>query len=106
MFEKKFRVRISLYSRDYYTVEYAHYRFIPFYTPLCFWFEQTLTGGTECWSTRLFKVKEAEEVANNIRSIEDVSEYHKPEHIKRNDFYARKNEYYKNQVPYKSKQIL
>lgn len=106
MFEKKLKVRISHFGRDYYTVDYTYYRFIPWYNSIMYWFDQGPTGGTEGWSTDLFKLKDAETFASSLKSIEDVNEYYRKEHIKRSEFYKRKNDYYNTNVPYKSKQIL
>jgi hypothetical protein len=106
MFEKKFRVRICHYARDYYTVEYSYNRFIPWYNSIMYWFDCGMTGGLECWSLGLFKIDKAEEFASNLKSIEDVNEYHRKENIKRTEFYKKKNKFQKNNIPYKSKQIL
>lgn len=103
MFKKKFKVRVSHFGQGRYSVEYAHYRFIPVWYELCFWFEQTLTGGTECWTTDLFSYQEAEELAKSLKSIDDVKEWYKPDEAKEADFYKRKKEYYKENVPYDTK---
>ena len=107
MFEKKFRVRISYFGRDNYTVDYAHYRFIPWYSSICFWFDACgVNSDLECWSTKLFKINEAEEFADNLKSIEDVYAYYRKEDIEQTEFYKKKNEFQKNNIPYKSKQII
>lgn len=105
LFDKKFKVKVTYFGSGKYEVNYAHYRFIPIYYTLCFWFEQTLTGGTECWSGRLMNIKEAERVAKSLKSIEDVREWYKPYEEKERTFYKRKTEYYKKNVPYRSKQF-
>lgn len=105
MFKKKFKVRVSHFSGDKYTVEYCHYRFIPIWHPLLFWFEQTLTGGTECWSMKLFYVKDAEQLASQIKSIEDVKNWYKKDEEREREFYREKQEYYKKNVPYKRNEI-
>jgi hypothetical protein len=106
MFEKKFRVRISHFAEDKYTVDYTYYRFIPIYKSINFWFDCGMRGNLESWSTDLFEIKEAEEFAANLKSIEDVNEYYRKENIKRTEFYKKKNEFQKYNIPYKSKQIL
>ena len=106
MFEKKFRVRISHYAENKYAVQYSNYRFIPIYNSMLFWFDLGFTGNCECWSLGLFEIKEAEEFASTLKSIEDVNEYYRKENIKRTEFYKKKNEFQKNNIPYKSKQIL
>lgn len=103
MFKKKFKVRVRYFGKDKYTVEFAHYYFIPFYHPLCFWFQQSLTGGTECWSTRLMDFKSAEELAKSLKSIEDVKKWYEKDEEKEKAFYKDKEEYYKKNVPYDTK---
>lgn len=96
LFNKKFKVKITHCGEDKYQVKYAHYRFIPIWHTLRFWFEQTLTGGTECWSTMLFKIEEAERVAKKIKNIADVREWYKPHKERETFFYKRKAEYNSN----------
>lgn len=105
IFNKKFKVKVVLFSGDRYQVKYTNYRFIPIWYPLCFWFEQTLTGGNECWTTDLFKVEEAERIAKKLKTIEDVAEWYKPDEEKRIIFYKRQTEHYKKAVPYNSKEF-
>jgi hypothetical protein len=102
---KKFKVKVTYFGDGRYQVKYAHYRFIPTYHTLCFWFEQTLTGGTECWSDRLMRIEEAERVAESLKSINDVREWYKPYKKEEISFYKRQAEYYKKNVPYSSKQF-
>ena len=89
--------------KDKYEVQFAYYYFIPSFNSLCFWFEQTLTGGTECWSTRLMDYKNAEELAKSLKSIEDVRNWYKKYEEKEKNFYIRKKEYYNKNVPYNTK---
>ncbi len=103
MFEKKFKVRVKHFSQDYYQVEYAYYRIFPDYKSLNFWFDQGVTGSTECWSTKLFKYNEAEELAKTLKTYDDVLNWYKPWEEERTDFYKRKREYYKKNVPYTTK---
>jgi len=105
LFSKKFKTRVVHFSRDRYTVEYASYRFIPIWHTLKFWFEQSLTGGTECWSTELLKVEDAENLARRLRSIEDVIEWYKPDEEREKLFYIKKKEYYEKAVPYSSREF-
>jgi hypothetical protein len=93
LFQKKFKVRVNYFAEDKYTVDWANYRFFPIWYSLCFWFEQTLTGGTECWSTNLFQIKDAEKLANTLKSRADIRRYYEPEENKEKDFYKRQNEY-------------
>lgn len=105
IFNKKFKVRVNYFGSGKYQVQYANYRLIPTWYTLCFWFEQTLTGGTECWCNRLMDIEEAEKTAKSLKSIEDVREWHKPDEERRKIFYERKAEYYKKAVPYQTKQF-
>lgn len=103
LFDKKFKVRVRLLAQDRYMVQYTHYRFIPIWHSLCFWFEQTLTGGTQCWSTELFSYQEAEDLAKKLKSIEDVRKWYEKDEAKEKDFYKRRKEYYAKNVPYDTK---
>lgn len=104
MFQKKFKTRVRHYRNDNYVVEYAYYCILPiWWNALCFWFEQGLTGDIERWSTNLLKFAEAEKLAMSLKSIEDVREYYKADKEKERDFYKRKKEYHKKNVPYKVK---
>jgi hypothetical protein len=105
LFNKKFKTRVVHFCRDLYTVEYASYRLIPIWHTLKFWFEQSLTGGTERWSTELLKVEDAENLAKSLRSIEDVIEWYKPHVLREKLFYVEKKEYYEKAVPYSSKEF-
>jgi hypothetical protein len=100
---KKFKVRVRYFSSGKYTVQYAHYYFIPNYHSLLFWFEQSLTSGTECWSTRLMDVKSAENLAKTLKSIEDIEKWYEKDELKAKDFRKRKKEYYEKNVPYNTK---
>ena len=103
MFNKKFKVRVRYFAKDKYEVQFAHYFFIPIYHSLCFWFEQTLTGGTQCWSTRLMDYQSAEDLAKSLKSIDDVRKWYEKEEAKEKDFYKRQKEYYAKNVPYDTK---
>ena len=56
IFKKKFKVKVSYFAEGRYSVKYAHYRLIPIYHALHFWFEQSLTINTEKRSIDLFRV--------------------------------------------------
>lgn len=90
---KKFKVRVRHFSQDKYVVEYAYYYIIPIYRPLCFWFEQSVMAGTECWSENLMDFKAAKELSEKLNSIEDIVAWHEKEKKKEKDFYRRKKEY-------------
>ena len=105
MFTKKFKVRVKSFSGDKYVVQYAYYRVLPVYTSLSFWFSQTLTGGTECWSINMWAYEQAEKVAEGLTCMVDVQAYYKPYEEERTAFMNAKKKYYEKHVPYASKQI-
>lgn len=105
LFDKKFKVKVKYFGKGKYQVKYASYRLIPIYHVLCFWFEQSLTSDTECWSTKLLGIEKAEELAKSLKTIEDIRAWYKPHEHKERSFYRRQAEYYKKNVPYRSKQF-
>jgi hypothetical protein len=104
MLNKKFKVRVRRFiTKDKYEVQFAHYYFIPIYHSLCFWFEQAVTSGTECWSTKLMNWQTAEDLAKTLHSIEDIEKWYEKDEAKEQDFYIRKKEYYTKNAPYDKK---
>ncbi len=101
--KKKFKVRISHFKHEYYTIDYTEHYLFPSWKSLYFWFDQTLTSGTECWSLNLFTVKEAEDLVSKINNMNDIDQYYKIETEKMNKFKAKQREYYEKNVPYKNK---
>lgn len=97
---KRFKVKIIRFSRNKYQVKFAYYWLVPKFKSLNFWFEQTLTDDTECWSTKLFNLEDAEQLVENLKSISDVKEWYKPYEKKRDVFYERQAEYYKKNGDY------
>lgn len=104
MFKKKFKVRIESFGRFSYTVEYAHYRFIPNYHPFCKWKGFCPTLGSD-WTEILFNAKEAEDFAKTIKSIEDVKKFYEEDEKRRSQYLRLDREQELNR-PYKRKQIL
>lgn len=103
MFKKKFKVRVRHFYQDKYEVQFAHYHIIPIYHSLCFWFEQSLTSNTECWTIKLFDYQSAEKFAKSLKSIDDVRKWYEKDEEKEKSFYIRKKEYYEKNVPYRTK---
>lgn len=102
--KKKFITKVAYFGEGKYTVSYCNYYLIPFwYKELVFWFAMSLTSDSQCWSTALFSIDAAEAIASKLKSMKDVDEYYKPMIEERNSFYKRREEYYKNNVPYKIK---
>lgn len=93
---KKFKVKITRFSKNKYKVKYAHYWLMPKYHSLNFWFEQTLTDDTECWSSKLFNIEDAEQIAKTLKSYSDVKDWYKPYEKQRELFYCRQAKYNKN----------
>lgn len=98
--DKKFRVRVRHYADCKYVVEYAHYRFIPIWHTLNFWFDMGHPGGVECWSTDMWDVEEAERIATRLKSIDDVYEYYKPLIEQKEKWMEDERNYWKAQKPY------
>ena len=69
---------VKYFAADRYTVEFCHYRIIPSWHALCYWFSAGYTSDLECWTAQLSQVNKAESIAKTIKSIEDVRAYHKP----------------------------
>jgi hypothetical protein len=101
--KKKFKVRVRHYLYDKYVVEFAHYYFIPIYSTLCFWFEQSVAAETHCWSTYLTDYETAENLAKSLKSIEDVEQWYKKDKAREMDFYKRRKEYFEKNIPYDTK---
>lgn len=105
MFAKKFRVRVAHYYKGDYVVQYAHYRFIPIWHSLKYWFDQGHPGGTEGWMINLWNVSGAEQMAKRLKSIEDVNNYYVHSEALQKAWKKREEEYWKRSVPYTSKEI-
>ena len=95
----KFSVRVKYFMNGKYEVQWSEYRFIPTYRSLCFFFYQSPTSGTECWSTKLYTYQEAMDLASKLKSKEDIEDWYKPYELERESFLKRKEEYYKKSVP-------
>jgi len=105
MFKKKFRVRVSHFAEAKYTVQWCHYRFIPFWHSLCFWFDQGHPGGTECWSTNMWTVTKAEDIASRLKTRDDVRDYYKFYEKKEKEWIEREKRFWEKNVPYSSKEF-
>jgi hypothetical protein len=101
--KKKFKVRVVLFDQQRYCVQYAYYYFIPVYHTLKFWFFLSYTGSIHTWATKLFSVKEAEQFASTLKSIEDIRKYYIPQEAKQTEFYKERKASYKKNVPYRTK---
>lgn len=105
VFGKKFKVRVNYFGYCKYTVDYAHYRLIPVWRSLSFWFAPGHPGGVECWATDLFGVDEAERVAEKLKSISDVNDLYRPRLQKEIEWRAAEKKYQEKNAPYSSKHI-
>ena len=97
MFNKKFKVRVKYYFQNYYVVQYAYYYVLPIYKNINFWFQQSLTSSTACWSVNLFDCESAEKLAKTFNSIEDVNK------AKMKKFYIDREKDKEINQPYKVK---
>jgi hypothetical protein len=103
LFDKKFKVKIEHFSNCKYAIYYCNYRIIPIWSELCFWFEQGHPGGTQCWSIELFDIKEAEDIAKNLKSMDDIDNYYKPHIENAKKWLKEEKEYWQKNMPYTSK---
>ena len=105
MFKKKFKVTVDHFSSGNYAIYYCHYRFIPNWRSLKFWFDQGHPGGTEFWATNFWPHEEAEKLAKTLNSIEDIREYYKPYEEEEARWREKETQWRKDNVPYQSKAI-
>ena len=103
MFNKKFKVRVKYYFQNYYVVQYAYYYVLPIYKNINFWFQQSLTSSTACWSVNLFDCESAEKLAKTFNSIEDVNKYYESDMAKMKKFYIDREKDKEINQPYKVK---
>lgn len=107
--KKKFKVRVSLFAEDKYTVSYAEYYIIPMFWNwdyLYYWFDQGHPGVTEALEVNLFSVHDAEKIASEINSIEDAKVYNNKALEDRNKWKQEEIEFHKKNIPYSSKTFL
>ncbi len=103
--KKKFKVRVKHFAQDKYEIQFASYYIVPIFHSFQFWFQQSLTSGTECWSTILMNFKDAEYFAKNFKSFEDVKKFYEKDKAKEKEFYKSKKAYYEKNVPYNTKYL-
>lgn len=106
LFPLKFKVRIVHFSKQYYYIEYCHYKIFKNWYYLGYWFDTGPSSQIYNWSEKLFTYKEAEEIAKNIKNIEDVNNYHAPEIAKKKAFRKARKKWKKENIPYKNKSII
>ena len=100
--KKKFKTRVSFFAQDKYTVDYCSYWLIPFWwKSLMYWVEMGYTSDLECMNEDLYDVKEAERMAK-ILTLKKVNMLIAIQTNNMASFYRRKNEFLKENVPYRS----
>ena len=105
MFKEKFSVRVKHYYKSSYIVQYAHYRFLKIWNEITFWSTLSLWD-TERWHPIIFQnYKDAENFAKTLNSYDDVVRHWMPEEEKEIAFLEKRNEYFKEEIPYKTKII-
>ena len=105
LFPLKFKVRVSHFEEQYYTVDYCNYRIFPIWRSLMSWFEQGHPGGTETWYKDLFDFKTAERIAGSLFSIKDVELFHEKDIENAKNWKIVESEFRKRNVPYKTKRF-
>lgn len=103
---KKFRVRVTHYLGEYYKIQFAYFRFIPFWRCLYKWGDMGVPDGFAGYQVLAFRVREAEAFAANFKSIEDVKAWDKEQSEKEIKFRLAEKQYYEQALPYSTKRIL
>lgn len=107
MFKKKFRVRVVHFLRGRYKVQWAEYRIFPVWHTIQYWFDMGTEGpSVECWSVLLFRVREAENFAQKMKSKRHIMEYYAEQSAKAASFYRLKKWRDDRAVPYHTKEII
>lgn len=107
MFEKKYKLRITSFwssgrQKYYYEIEYAYYRFFPFYHTLNEWLK---IGTLSCYNPLLFKSMEsAEYFASKMKSYQDILDFQKDQAEEAEKFRLEKENKRKQGI--KGKQII
>jgi hypothetical protein len=102
-YDKKFKVKVSLYTKDKYIVQYTYHRFIPKWKALYFWFGLYHGAGLECWSIDLWDIDEAEKMAESLKSMKDVNEYFNRQMWIKKKWEAEEANWWEGRTPYKEK---
>ncbi len=103
MLKKKFKVKVVHYVREHYSIEYCHYRLIPIWRELHYWFSILDSGSTHCWSTQLGSYKKMETIAKTLVDRGNVDGWYEEQNKIRKEFFERRNEYFKDRIPYEVK---
>ena len=90
MIKRRFKVRVRHYASLSYTVEYSYHWIFPTYKGLDVW-----NDSFKKITPFLTDVRNAEKIAKEFKSIEDVTKWNSCEYDKR-----------KEQYPYEVKQVL
>lgn len=104
--KKKFKLKLSHYSEDYYVIKYAYYWFIPIWSEVSQWFEVGYTSQLEQFRSKLVKITDEESIKKQFPTIESIYAYHAIEKQKEKDFYIKKKAYLEKVTPYKSKTLI
>ena len=105
-FPLKFKVRVVQFVPCKYIVEWCHYRFIPIWHPIRFWFDQGHPGDTECWALDMWDFKTAEYIARGFKSIKDIEKYYEADEKKELEWREKERQYLEENMPYNSKNIF
>lgn len=101
----KFRVRIQYFGNTLYCIQYAYYKRICTWNTILYWSGQHITSSLSGWHTYLFSIENVENFASHFKTIEDINNFYKPYQEEERKFIKRREDYYKKQVPYNSKEI-
>lgn len=111
--KKKFKVRVVHDSEGWYRVEYSYHYLIPFYFSIKKQFHPFTIDIDPSYETLMFNGPiNAEIFASKLKSIADIRTYYAPmkEYEKdiirqRKEYSQKRKQWYKENVPYETKQI-
>ena len=105
--EYPFGLRITHRYLLYYVIEYREPGRKNEWKKITSWFEfshpsRSMSG----WDIKLFKVGEAEEFVEKIKSMDDIKKHYIQEHKKAEEWEIAEQKWWKENVPYETKTII
>lgn len=104
--KKKFKLRLTHYSGEYYIVEYAYYWFIPVWYYIVWWSEHGYTSRLEQFTPTLVKIGDEENIKKQFPTMESICAFHAIEQQKQQEFYIKQKAYLATVTPYKTKTLI
>jgi hypothetical protein len=105
MKNKYFRIKVVHYNKQHYCIKYSN-TFIPIWHTLMYWRQPSYDDSiSEGWHTYLEEFNYCEKKAKTFKSIEDIKNYNKDVPEKIIKFEKERENWYKNNCPYYTKEI-